>query len=256
MSKVSTSDAWIKLNPHSRGRVRLFCFPYAGGGSSAYFSWLNAISPDIEICPVQPPGREERLGEVPFTRMEPLVEELMWALEPYMDVPFAFYGHSLGALISFELARYLRRHNGPAPMHLFVSGCPAPQLPATDPPINQLSDIEFVQALRRFNGTSDAILQNAELMYMLLPNLRADFAVYETYTYVHEEPLKVPVSAYGGLQDFRTTRESVEAWRSQTDDKFIIRMYAGDHFFIHSKRKVLLQGIRQDLVFENEKISI
>jgi medium-chain acyl-[acyl-carrier-protein] hydrolase len=255
MSELLTSNAWIKPNPHTRGRVRLFCFPYAGGGCSAYLPWMRVISPDIEICPVQLPGREERLGERPFTRIDPLVEELARALAPYMAMPFAFYGHSLGALLSFELARYLRRQNGPAPTHLFVSGCLAPQLSAPEPPIHQLSDEEFIQALRSFNGTPDAVLQNTELMRILLPLLRADFALYETYAYIHEEPLRVPISAYGGLQDFRTTRESVEAWRSQTDSKFIMRMYPGEHFFIHAKRNIFLQGIRQDLIIGDEKIS-
>lgn len=247
MSNVLTSGSWVKINPQTRRRVRLFCFPYAGGGSSAYFSWMSGISPDIEVCPVQLPGREDRLSETPFTHIAPLVEELAQALAPHIDVPFAFYGHSLGALISFELARYLRRQNGPVPMHLFVSGCPAPQLPATDSPISQLPDEEFIQALRRFNGTSDTVLQDADLMQVLLPLLRADFAIYETYTYVPEEPLACPISAYGGLQDFRATRAAIEAWQGQTSSTFIMRMYVGDHFFIHPKRKVFLQGIRQDL---------
>src|SRR5581483_4354247 len=174
MSKgLLTPDAWVHLTPQTRGRVRLFCFPYAGGGRSVYFPWLSAISPDIEVCPVQLPGREERLGEPPFTCMELLIEKLVEVLRSSIDGPFAFYGHSLGALISFELARALRRLNGPTPIHLFVSGCPAPQLPPTDPPIHQMPDVEFVQALRRFNGTSEKILQNAELLFVLLPFLRA-----------------------------------------------------------------------------------
>lgn len=255
MSKLLTSGSWVKLNPQMRRRVRLFCFPYAGGGGSAYFSWISEISPDIEICPVQLPGREDRLSEAPFTCIEPLVDELAQALAPYMDIPFAFYGHSLGALISFELARYLRRQHSPIPMHLFVSGCPAPQLPPVDSPISQLPEEEFVQALRRFNGTPDTVLRDADLMQVLLPLLRADFAVYETYSYVAEEPLACPISAYGGLQDFRATRDSIEAWRLQTSSTFIIRMYVGDHFFIHAKRKVFLQGIRQDLVIKDEKSS-
>src|SRR5439155_5730600 len=118
---------------------------------------------EIEVCPVQIPGREDHMRETPMTSMGSLVEALAQALEPYMDVPFAFYGHSLGGLISFELACYLRRQQGQMPMQLFVSGCPAPQLPLAEPPLHQLSDEEFIQALRRFNGTSDEILQDAGL---------------------------------------------------------------------------------------------
>ncbi|MEO7021090.1 MAG: alpha/beta fold hydrolase [Ktedonobacteraceae bacterium] len=253
MSEPLASNAWVKLNPHPRRRLRLFCFPYAGGGSSAYYSWAAEIAPEIEICPIQLPGREERLRETPFTNMEELVEAIAQALEPYLGQPFAFYGHSLGGLISFELARYLRRRQGPTPIQLFVSGCCAPQVPSTDAPIGELPDAEFLQALRRFNGTSEAILQDTDLMRLLLPLLRADFRVYETYTHTSEKPLDLPIAAYGGLNDFRARREGVEAWKLQTSQKFFFRMYAGDHFFIHSKRKILLQGISQDLVLPYSK---
>ncbi len=249
MSDLLTFSPWVKLNSQKRGRVRLFCFPYAGGGSSAYATWTSAISPDIELCPVQLPGREERFSDTPFTRLDALIEEVAGALMPYIDVPFAFYGHSLGALIGFELTRCLRRKNAPLPIHLFVSGCPAPQFPVIDPPIHQLSETDFIQALRSLNGTPDAVLQNADLMRVLSPLLRADFALCETYTYRSEEPLAIPISAYGGLEDLRAPRESVEAWKVQTNNTFIMRMYSGDHFFLHTKRKVLLQGVRQDLTF-------
>ncbi|MGH2480977.1 MAG: thioesterase II family protein, partial [Ktedonobacteraceae bacterium] len=231
-----------------RRRLRLFCFPYAGGGSSAYFPWVSEIAPEIEVCPVQLPGREERIRETPFTHMEELVETVASALEPYLDQPFAFYGHSLGGLVGFELARYLRRRGWPEPGQLFVSGCSAPQVPPTDEPLGHLPDAEFLQALRRFNGTSETVLQNADLMQVLLPLLRADFRLYETYTYASEEPFSFPIAAYGGLDDARARREGIEVWKVQTNQQFFFRMYTGDHFFIHTKRKILLQGISQDLV--------
>ncbi len=244
---IAANQTWVKQIPQPRSHVRLFCFPYAGGGSSGYYPWAREISSEIELCLVQLPGREDRWHETPFTRMEPLIEAMAQALEPYMDVPFAFYGHSLGALISFELARYLRRQQAPEPLRLLVSACHAPQLPMRDEPMSQLPEAEFIQALRRFNGTPESILQDPEMLKLLLPLLRADLALYETYTYVPEEPLNLPVSAYGGLNDFRATRDEVEAWKTQTKDAFIFRMYAGDHFFINTKRNVFLQGLGQDL---------
>lgn len=253
MSEAVMTNAWIKRNPQVNRQVRLFCFPYAGGGSSAYVPWVNDISPDIEICPVQLPGREGRMREQPFTRMEPLIEELAQALEPYLDIPFAFYGHSLGGLISFELARQLRRQNGPLPIHLFVSGCPAPQLPTRDQPMSELPEAEFIQSLRRFNRTPDSVLQDADIMRFLIPLLRADFALYENYTYTSEEPLALPISAYGGLADFRAAQEDVAAWKEQTTGKFFYRIYSGDHFFIQTRKKVLLQGLRQDLLLPSDK---
>lgn len=247
MSEKMQASPWVKLPPRGRGRVCLFCFPYAGGGNAAYLPWVHAISPEIEICPVQLPGREERMSEPPFTRLQPLVEAAAGALAPYLDTPFAFFGHSLGAMIGFELTRHLRREGLPLPLHLFVSGFPAPQLPPVQPPLHELPEEEFLAALTRLNGTPTSVLEDADLMRLLVPLLRADFAVYETYMYLPEAPLDLPLSVYGGLRDTRAPRQALEEWHTQTTGRSTLRMYDGDHFFLHAKRAVLLQGIHQDL---------
>jgi surfactin synthase thioesterase subunit len=208
---------------------------------------MHEISPEIEICPVQLPGREERMREAPFAHMQPLVEAAARALEPYLHTPFAFFGHSMGAMISFELTRYLRRQGWPLPLQLFVSGFSAPQLPLALPSMHELPDEEFLAALVNLNGTPASVLEDNGLMRMLMPLLRADFAVYETYTYLAEAPLDLPISAYGGLRDTRAPRQALEEWRAQTTKRYTVRMYDGDHFFLHSKRSILLQGIHQDL---------
>jgi len=243
-----TLGSWIvfrKSKPNAR--FRLFCFPYAGGGASIYRSWSEDL-PEIEVCPVQLPGRESRLREKPFTHISNLVEAAAEALLPHLNMPFALFGHSMGALISFELIRHLRRLKGPSPVHFFVSAHRAPQIPDLDPPIHQLPDAELMENLRELNGTPEAVLQNAELMQMLLPLLRADFGVCETYAYADEEKLDCPISVFGGLEDREVTSEDLNKWRDQTHGAFKQRMLPGNHFFLQDAKKTLLQALYRDLI--------
>jgi medium-chain acyl-[acyl-carrier-protein] hydrolase len=179
--------------------------------------------------------------------MRPLIEALTDGVQPYLTMPFAFFGHSMGGLISFELARQLRRQQIATPVHLLVSAHRAPQLPDSDPPIHQLPDAEFMEELHRFNGTPRDVLENAELMHLFLPVLRADFAVCETYIYTPEEPLACPISVFGGLRDGKVSQSQLEAWREQTRGSFKLRMFAGDHFYLHALQESLLRAISQEL---------
>lgn len=248
MNRPSTLDPWVaRRTPNPGARLRLFCFPYAGGGASIYRTWAPSLPPEVDVCPVQLPGRESRLREQPFDRLLPLVRTLADVLAPYMDLPFAFYGYSNGALMSFELARELRRRGMRQPVHLFPAACPAPHLPDKDPPIHDLPDAEVVQEIRRLNGTPEEILQNEELMKLLIPLLRADSAIHETYVYTREDPLDVPMTAVGGVNDPKADREEMEAWGIHTTGEFTVRMMAGDHFFIHSAQPLVLRDLAQDL---------
>lgn len=241
-------NSWVTCpRPNPRAYLRLFCFPYAGGAASAFCTWSDDLPRGVEVCPIQLPGRESRLGEPPFTRLAPLVQALAPAIRPYLDKPFAFFGHSMGATISFELARQLRQQDDPGPVHLFVSGSRAPQIPDPDPPIHHLPEAEFVEELRRFNGTPELVLQNAELMQLFLPLLRADLALHEAYTYTADEPLDCPISAFGGLEDEEVSRDELAAWRDQTRGAFTLRIFPGDHFFLRSARALLLWAVSQDL---------
>lgn len=208
-------------------------------------TWSDALPADVEVCPVQLPGRGTRLMERPFTRLSPLVEALAQALAPLLDRPFAFFGHSLGALVSFELARQIRRQYGVHPVRLFVSAGQAPQIPHRVPPIHTLPDKEFLVELRRLNGTPSELLDHEELMDIMLPLLRADFALYETYVYSTEPPLDCPISAFGGLQDHRVSKSDLEAWRAQTSGPFSLQIFPGDHFFL--KQPLLLQALSREL---------
>ncbi len=240
-------DPWVmRPRPHPRACLRLFCFPYAGGGASVYRGWADALPPQFEVCPIQLPGRESRLAEPPFTRLSSLVEHLAAVLEPYLQLPFAFFGHSMGALIGFELARHLRRDGVCGPEHLFVSGHHAPQLPDPYPPIHHLPEAAFLRGLQRLNGTPEAVLQNSELMQLLLPMLRADLQLSETYCFTPEQPLNCPITAFGGSEDSNLTRRVLTPWQDQTQDTFTLHFFPGDHFFLHTARAALLQVISQE----------
>jgi medium-chain acyl-[acyl-carrier-protein] hydrolase len=230
-------------------RVRLFCFPYAGGGASALRLFAEYLSTDIEMWPVQLPGRENRFGEKAFSRLDELVSALVQALLPYLDSPYAFWGHSMGALISFELTCALRRKGlTPGPIRLAVSGHRAPHLPDPRPPIHGTSNEEFLDGLRRLNGTPEEVLQHKDLLPVLLPMLRADFELCETYEYRAEMPLDCPISAFGGLKDPDVTRESILAWGEQTRSTFQARFFRGDHFFLHDEREALMSILSQELL--------
>jgi medium-chain acyl-[acyl-carrier-protein] hydrolase len=239
-------DRWISFRkPDPKAQLRLFCFPYAGAGALIFRKWADGLPREVELCPIQLPGRGTRLTEPPFTMLSCLVEALARVLVPLLDKPFAFFGHSLGALIGFELARQIRRQHGVHPVRLFASAGRAPQIPHRTPPIHNLANEEFLAELRRLNGTPRELLDHEELMEVMLPILRADFALYETYLYSNEPPLNCPISAFGGVQDRRVSASDLEAWRSQTSASFSLRMFPGDHFFL--KEPLLLRALSQEL---------
>jgi surfactin synthase thioesterase subunit len=241
-------SAWVLLPRSSESaRLRLFCFPYAGAGASAYRAWDNSLGAEVAVCPIQLPGRGTRLSEPPCTRLSRLVDALTDALLPQLGMPFALFGHSMGALIGFELARELRRRRGIEPVHLFVSAHRAPQLAPRESPIHQLPADAFVARLRRLNGTPPEVLDNAELMELALPILRADFELCETHVFRAAERLRCPISAFGGLNDSDVSPEDLAAWRSQTDGPFSLRMFTGDHFFLGDSSAPLLRAVAQDL---------
>lgn len=244
---VETNPWLVCRKPNPQASLRLFCFPYSGAGASIFYAWPSYLPPIIEVCPVQPPGRENRLMEPPFTELQPLVKATSEALLPHLDKPFAFFGHSLGALVSFELARLLRRKHGLRPVHLFVSSHTAPQIPDDEPPIHTLPRAAFMEKIRSLNGMSPEILTSDELMELLLPILRADFAICETYTYEDDEPLSCPISALGGLRDNHVSQADLDAWRVQTQHTFSVRMFPGDHFYLNTDRSLLLRALVQDL---------
>ncbi len=226
---------------------KLFCFPYAGGSALTYRDWAEKLPPHVEVYPIQLPGRAHRLRDQPITRMLSLAASIMHEIRPLVDKPFAFFGHSMGAILAFEIARLLRKNRASEPSHLFVAGHSAPQIARRDPPTYNLPDKELMEELRHLNGTPKEVLDEPELMKVMLPLIRADFEANETYIYGEEPPLSYPISAYGGLQDHQVSREDLEAWCRQTTVSCTLQLFPGDHFFINTNREILLQTLSREL---------
>lgn len=232
--------------------LALYCLPHAGGGASAYRSWLGRL-PGIAVLPVQPPGRENRFRDEPHEKMESLIPELADAVladvagESVTRGPakrYAIYGHSLGALVAFELVRELRRRDAPGPVHLFVSGCVAPHRPFDDgPPVRGMSRPELVNLLRNLGGTPDWLLSDPSVLEMILPAVRADFSVKETYSYQHESTLDVPITTLPSTEDPRASVELVNAWRELTTGEFDSHTFMGGHFAVFEQAALTLRYI-------------
>lgn len=241
------SSSWIfNAKSYTDARLRLFCFPYAGGGASVYVPWITALAPMIEVYPVQLPGRENRLMEKPYTQFDELIEGLVPALLPHLSGPFAFFGHSMGALISFGLTQQLRKQGHPLPEQLFVSAYRAPQIPNREV-LHTLSDAALVRKVLEMNGTQRAIFENEEMRRLLLPVMRADFSVCETYVHRTVEPLEQPITVFGGLQDDRAPRAVLEPWSELTNKKFRVAMLPGDHFYWRNAPQALWQQLKQEV---------
>lgn len=239
---------WLSYRREVPGaKLRLFCFPFGGGGASIFTSWSHAMPAGVEVCPVQPPGRENRLGEPPITYMPQMITLLAKALTPYIDRPFAFFGHSIGALTMFELARQFRRQGLRSPDWLFASGHPSPDLPRRRPALSHMARPEFTRAFREHFDPDPALLASQDLMDLIFPILRADYELVETYIYQEEFPFTCPISAFGGSQDPETTEDELLAWRRHTTGLFRAQVFEGKHMFIQTSRESLIREVSQDL---------
>ena len=237
------SNAWIeRYQPNPSARLRLFCFPYAGGSARIYRSWARHLPSCVEVCPVQLPGRDRRIAEPPFSNLQLLVQAAVEALRPLFDKPFAFFGHSMGALVSFELAHYVRAELGLSPKHIFASGRRAPQV-SKDQSIYDLPKEELLAELHQLKGTPPDVLDHPDLMELMLPLLRADFALGDTYVFSVRPLLSCPITVLGGLRDPCESRAELQAWGELTSGPFSLRMFPGDHFFLHSDELRLLEVI-------------
>lgn len=229
-----TTYPWVSCpNPRPYARWRLFCFPYAGSSARLYQDWAFKLPAQVEVCAIELPGRGRRMSEASLFDLTTLVQRLGSRFTPWLDKPFGFWGHSLGALVAFELARWLRSNNQREPQHLWVSAARAPQLAMTAQPLHALPRAELMAELRRYNGTPTAVLENAELMELMLPILRADFALLETYYYQVQPPLACSVTALWGDQDLIVSLDEILPWQVHTQGAFSVERLPGDHFFVH-----------------------
>jgi medium-chain acyl-[acyl-carrier-protein] hydrolase len=229
--------------------VRLVCLPYAGGGLSAFRTWSGRLLPNVDPLVMVFPGRGPRLRETPATRLRELAASLASVVEGEGPRRLAFFGHSLGALLAFEIVRELTRRGAAPPIHLFVSSRRGPRLPEPGEDVHKLPDAEFVDEVqRRYDAVPEEVRSEPELMELLLPALRADFEMLETYEYVAEPPLECPITAISGLEDDRVPLESLQAWRDETVGPFRVRRFPGGHFYFRQADEELAQLVRLALV--------
>ncbi|WP_242909714.1 thioesterase II family protein [Actinomadura terrae] len=226
---------WFPFGTGPEAPVRLLTLPHAGAGAAAFRAWAQGMPEGVAVCPVQPPGREGRYGEAPFNRVAPLVEELAEQITASVDAPYALLGHSTGALCAYEVVRELRRTGGPLPMHLFVSGRPAPQLPSDRHEVAGLSLTELAAFLRELEGTPETVLSDHRVLRWMQPILVADLAVSECYTFRPEAPLNIPITAFVGRTDPVAGEELMEPWQSQTVAGFRLHLLDGGHFAIFDR---------------------
>jgi medium-chain acyl-[acyl-carrier-protein] hydrolase len=238
----SRDGRWFRRGGVGSAGVRLFCFPYAGGSAGLYRNWYDWLAPEVEVVAVELPGRGIHMRGALVERMEDLVRRLVEAMRPLLDRPFALFGHSLGGLVAFELSCALTEMQV-APVHLFVSAIAAPHLFTSGPNLHDLPEAEFMQALRRLNGAAARTLENDDLRGVLLPMLRADFRLAETYRYVARQALLHPITVFGGLDDSYNPYAALEAWQRHTQDSCAVRLLDGDHFFIHQYEHLMAASI-------------
>lgn len=229
-------------------RVRLFCLPYAGGAAPVFAGWGERMKPDIEVWAAQPRARGMRFRETPLETVEAMVEEYFTALRPSLDVPFAFYGHSLGGLLAFEITRRLHAEGLPLPEHLFIGASGPPHLGLIHEEIGNLPDAEFLEAIQqRYGGIPAAVLNEPELMQIFLPPLKADFVAYERYNFRRVGQAHCPMTVFAGAADSVLAPHLLEEWERHAAAGFAMETVPGDHFFLTESTDVVLRRIRKSL---------
>jgi medium-chain acyl-[acyl-carrier-protein] hydrolase len=238
----------IRFRPRPEATARLYGFPHAGAGAPAYRAWAGLLPAAVELRAVQPPGRQDRIREPAFTDLPGLVAALADALGPELgELPFAFFGHSMGALVAFELARELRRRGGPLPVLLGVSAWRGPQVPRALPPVSDLPDPELVAHVRRLGGMPEPVLEEPELLASVLPTLRADYRLCEGYRYRPSAPLDRPISVFGATADPLAGPAELEAWAAQTTRPLSVRVFPGRHFYLLDRLAEVVGAYASDL---------
>lgn len=245
---IMQKSPWFLRQSGGPGRLRLFCFSYAGGSASAYRFWHAALPSDIEVCAVQLPGRETRFAEPPLRSWPLLIGALSREISQSVgSMPFAFFGHSLGATVAFEVARHLAASRLPQPKKLFVSASGAPQLRLPPKGLHALPEADLIREVSALNGTPMDVLRDPDIMNLWLPIARADFFLAESYRYQPGELLNLPIHVYAGTQDERTNKERAEGWQMETRSDCTVRWFEGGHFFINEQRDAVLNALSDDL---------
>ncbi len=239
---------WLEhFTPRPQAALRLYCFPYAGGAALIYRHWGKKLPEEVEVCPVQLPGRWGRISEPPFRDLDSLVLNIREGLREEITKPYILFGHSMGALIAFELARLLQGEKVNPPRLLVVSAAFAPQRASRPQPTFGLPDGALIQRIRELNGTPEEILQNSVMLQTFLPILRADLEMAETYRFIPGEKLCCPILALGGEEDPEVNLKEMEGWAAQTEKSFTLKRLPGGHFFLHDQADQILQVLKNEI---------
>jgi len=244
------ANPWIEnWEPRPEAQVRLFCFPHVGGGASIYRSWPQRLDERIELLAVELPGRGRRFGEAPFRSLAEALRIFHASLDAsFFDKPFFLFGHSMGALLAYEWSWMLAEQGRVLPKALALSAFGAPHRAA--PPrrfLHDLPDLEFIGELQRLKGTPSEVLQHRELMDLLMPMIRADLQMVETYRHAPRGKLTLPFLLMGGQEDVEVAQERLEAWRELTDAGCKLEIFPGDHFFIQSAKDRVIDRLSHEI---------
>ncbi|PSL51989.1 surfactin synthase thioesterase subunit [Saccharothrix carnea] len=235
---------WVQHpRPNPEAGLSLVCLPYSGGRASVYKGLAALLPDDVEVCAVELPGHGRRFAEAPMTSLRPLVEQLADVVAEQVRRPYVLLGYSVGALIGFETARELARRGRPGPRALFVAAARAPHLRSPRRPLHELSRAELVGGLHELAGQHNAMLDNEELVDVMLPVLRADLGLDETYVREPGPPLDCPIAAFGGSEDRTVPRPDLEAWREHTTGGFSVTTLPGGHFFLDAAPELFAEAL-------------
>lgn len=238
----------VPLKPEDgQTRLHLIAIPYAGGSAAVFRKWSRWLPPSIALYGLELPGRGRRLKEPRLTSMPELVARAAAAIQPVLSDRFALFGHSLGATIAFELGYFLQEQGRSGLAHVVVSGQRALHCPSPLPPISHLPANEFISEILKFGGTPPALFDSRELRDLLVPMLRADFTLLETFRPGRHQVLNCPLTAYGGLHDDDVSLDDVRAWERYTRGAFQSRVFPGNHFFLQSHDELLVPSLAADL---------
>jgi medium-chain acyl-[acyl-carrier-protein] hydrolase len=240
------SNSLVSINPIDNAPFRLFCFPHAGGSSSFFNSWLAHVPKDIELIALQLPGRERRINETPLDSIEEIVGMLSSEISLLLDKPYAFFGHSMGSIVSYEVCKYLVNANNPTPNHLYLSSCRAPHIPCNEK-LHNLPHDEFIEELKELNGTPKEILENQSFRDIYLPTIISDFKIVESYYRSVPFLLPVPITCFIGDNDVVNLNDLLE-WKHYTNE-FSYTIYEGDHFYLNIHKNKILNVIQSNIKY-------
>jgi surfactin synthase thioesterase subunit len=233
MNIIQDTKKWIANKPiRSEAKLRVLAFPCACAGASFFRTWMPQFPTEVDFLPIQLPGRETRFTEKRYEAMSELIPDLVQGLRPLLDKPYIFFGHSLGALITYNLTRALQEAGVPGPQHIYVAAYRAPHMPNPNPQLHYLSDSAFLQALMEYRGMPEEVRKNAEILKLLAPIAKADFKLHETYLHQPGKQLDCPITVLGGSEDPFVSQVALQGWAELTTAKFCLEMYPGGHNFI------------------------